>query len=592
MPQVQLGAGLSLAYPDSVAVVTQATAIGRTATTSGARRGRRQASTARDTAARDMSPLLKELRNQGFELAGEFSVTPKRGRRNQARSRRALPGIGDQMSTLTVDLAADEDAVVMTVDENDEIDWVFADGSTVSGKTLPRERRGRGARSRPAPARAAGEAGRVTFSIGGTAPAKQPTGRAGARRGLFGGILKGIAGWVFKFVRTKITGLLIHHLERNIKRGLVRVTSNIPSEWTILGERALLPPTNRTDGTPPRVLLLVHGTFSSTVGSFGGLAFSEPGLALLGAARAQYDHIVGWDHYTLSATPEANAMEIQDFLERMWPPGVTPPLIDVVAFSRGGLVFRTLLEQLLPGTRWTNQFQRVVFVASTLSGTKLAQKKNWKAFITIISNLAVAACRGVATVIPPAAVAAVWVETVARGVAVLVRFLATAALDSDAVPGLAAMDPDQKVIKALNRTVPPDALVDRYHAVTNDFEPNGPGAAEASDAMPSGLLLRMVDLVMDAQMGEGNDLVVHESSMRSVGAEQLPTDRTLRLPQNGRTMHTTSFRDAAVIGQLFAWLIDGAATVATTDALTGRRGSGRLRARHSVRAKRRLAPVN
>ncbi len=590
MPQLQLGSGLSLNFPDSVAATTLAAR--RTSAVPPSAPQRRRARAARENATRDMSPLLTELRNQGFELAGEFSLAPKRGRRNQAQSRRALPGIGDQRSTLTVDLAADEDAVVMTVDENDEIDWVFADGSTVSGKAPPRARSGRATRAKkPTPARAAGTAGRVTFSLGSATPTKPSTGRAGTRRGVFGAVLNGIAGWVFKFVRKKITGSLIHHLERNIKHGLVRITSDIPSEWSMLGQRALLPTTERAVATPPRVLLLVHGTFSSTVGSFGGLAFSEPGLAFLSAARSQYEQIFGWDHSTLSATPEDNAKEIRDFLDRMWPPGTTAPEIDVVAFSRGGLVFRTLLEQLLPGTRWTEQFRRVVFVASTLSGTKLAQKQNWKAFITILSNLAVAACRGVATLIPPAAVATVWVETVARGIAVLVRFLATAALDSDAVPGLAAMDPDQKVIKALNRTVPPDVLVDRYHAVTNDFEPNGPGAAEASDAMPSGLLLRMADLVMDAQMREANDLVVHESSMRSMGGSGLPDDRTLRLPQNGRTMHTTSFRDPAVIAQLSAWLIDGVTTIDTTDAQPGRRSGGKLRARHSQRATRRRTAI-
>lgn len=570
MPQRQLAPGLSVTHSTAVEVLEGTQQRSRSESTR--RRGTQRARRAAPPEA-DVTPLLRELERQGFHLVSEFTVAPRPTRTTTSGRRAAsLPGMSAP-TALNLDLADDEDAVVMTVDDSGELDWVFPDGTRVSPSArragragLKRAKRARGPRT-------------VTFTIPlTTAPRTRP--RQGGRRNPFRKLLKGVAGWVFKFVRQKVTGLLIRHLEKGVRKGLVRVTSNVPSEWSPLGEEFVLPTIEPAPGTPPRVLLLVHGTFSSTVGSFGGLAFTTPGLSLINALQRQYDHVIGWDHYTLSDTPAENAREILAALERAFPRGTPRPEIDAIAFSRGGLVLRTLLEREVPGTRWEAAFRRAVFVASTLSGTKLAQRAHWKHFITIISNLAVAACRGVATAIPPAAVAAVWVETVARGVAALVRFLATALIDEEAVPGLAAMDPDQKVVKEINAAAPGDKLLARYHAVTNDFEPNGPGAAEASEAMPSGLKLKLWDLVMDAQMREANDLVVHTRSMSTVANALLPAERTLALPQNGRTMHTTCFRDATVIAQLRAWLVDHEAAAAGGRA--SRRGiNRRLRARRA-----------
>lgn len=567
MPSRSLANGVVVHHAPSLELSAGTQALGaRRDADQRRRRGRRAAP--RPQPEQDLTPLLRELDRQGFQLVTDFTLAP-RPRRPGMRPRRAalLPGALEP-STVDVALADDEDAVVLTVDEFGELDWIFADGTRLGGTaahagetTARRDDARRGAARKAAGRRTRGgsaEPRTARFHITIDQPAPRVSGTT-RRRGGVGGVLRAVGGWLFKFVRRKVTGLLIKHLEQGVSAGLVRVDSAVPSAWSALGERFTLPTVTLAAGAAPRVLLLVHGTFSSTVGSFGGLGFTVPGVALLHALHEQYDHVLGWDHRTLSETPAQNATAILDALERAFPRGTPRPVIDVIAFSRGGLVTRTLLEQLVPGTRWDDAFKRVVFVASTLGGTLLAQRSQWRTLVTVMTNLAVAACRGVATALPAAAVAAVWVATVARGIAALVRFLASALLDQEAVPGLAAMDPQQRVVQALDRTAPPAKRVASYHAVSNDYEPGGAGAEDASEAMPSALTLKLWDLVMDAQMRQANDLVVHTASMHRVAGTALPSAQTLALPKNGRTMHTTCFRDPDIVARLRAWLIDGEA---------------------------------
>jgi hypothetical protein len=448
-----------------------------------------------------------------------------------------------------LELAANEDPVLLTIDANDEVDWVLPGGASVT-EGATRRARGRATASRPRSGPRT-----VTFDVPTTTTVRK-AGARGRRAGVLSRVATGVAGFAFKFVRAKVTKKLIEHLEKDVSPALVRVTADAPHTWASLGSGERLPAVSpRGPGDAPRVLLLVHGTFSSTVGSYGGLFLTTEGQSFLREVHGHYDHIIGWDHRTLSEEPEPNARAILAALDaQRWP---VAPVIDAIGYSRGGLVLRTLLERVIPGTPWEGRFQQALFVGSTLNGTKLAQEKNWKAFVKIYTNIAIAACRGVAIVVPPAAVASVWVGTVARGVSVLVRFLATATLDKGGVPGLASMDPDQAIVKAMNRTAPPATLSATYRAITNDYEP---GAAD-SDGIPPSFRNKLADLIMDAQMNEPNDLVVNQSSMSFVcGA--LPAAQVMVLPTNGRTIHTTYFQDPAVIAQLRTWLLGSGASPA------------------------------
>ena len=53
---------------------------------------------------------------------------------------------------------------------------------------------------------------------------------------------------------------------------------------------------------PLRIMLWVHGTFSSTAGAFGALTATSEGKALLAQARERYHAVIGFDHPTLSET--------------------------------------------------------------------------------------------------------------------------------------------------------------------------------------------------------------------------------------------------------------------------------------------------
>jgi hypothetical protein len=578
MPELSLGPGLTLVHPAGLVAERLGTLARRTPSP---RRKSVRDLRAREAPAEgtDLAVLVDALAGQGMELLGQFELKPGSAARGPRRTR-GLPGVENTPAEVHLDLAADEDAVVLTVADDDEVDWVLPSGESLSGPVRARRLRARGT------ARATGGRRTVTFRL---APAGRParrsrTGKRALGRSVAGVVARSLFGFVFRFARKKVTGLLIGHLEKGVSPGLVRVSSNLPTGWDALGEQGILPRATPTaaDGRP-RVLLLVHGTFSSTKGSYGGLCFSDEGLAFLNRAQATYDHVIGWDHRTLSEVPRANADQILACLERQaWP---KLPVIDAVGFSRGGLVLRTLLERAVPGTRFEGCFQQALFVGCTLNGTRLASADNWKHLVKIYTNIAIAACRGVGKLIPAAVVATVWVETIARGIAAIVKWLATELIDKGGIPGLAAMDPGQAVVKDLNGT-PPDAdLLSRYRAITNNYEP-GASAGDGPEILSPSLKERLVDLAVDTLLHEENDLVVNTSAMDVVGADHLPGLQVFTLGTNGRTIHTTYFRDPRVIAHLSHWLFGDAVPAAVAT-----RGIGTRRLRPRTTAVARGAPA-
>jgi len=79
----------------------------------------------------------------------------------------------------------------------------------------------------------------------------------------------------------------------------VHITDTDPSAWTRDGDQSVPIRSDRAT----RILLMVHGTFSSTLGSFGSLGGTSEGKAFLKAAFRDYDVVIGWDHRTLSVSP-------------------------------------------------------------------------------------------------------------------------------------------------------------------------------------------------------------------------------------------------------------------------------------------------
>jgi hypothetical protein len=492
-----------------------------------ATRGRRAAARSASAGARAAeagatpadAELLDALEGQGLRVADSLDLAPRAG------------ASGGEL-TFDVPLARDEEAVVL-LEQDGVYSWVFAADSRPAdsgSKGRPGRRAGRVARFRiPVDAPAGG-------------PGPQP-------RGFLGSVVGRIRTVVLKFVAKLAVSAGMAFLERNVREGLVHVGSSDTEGWRPVDTLADFAwPSDR----PPRILLLVHGTFSSTLGSFGALGATPYGQALLGRLLTHYDAVLGYDHRTLSDDPDANAREMLAALRTAaWDPAA-PPVIDAVAFSRGGLVLRSLLERVVPESDFRPEIGRAIFVGCTNSGTQLAEPEKWHALSDLYTNLAVAAGRAV-SLIPSARPVAGLVTELVRGLGALVKYLATHVVNDRAIPGLAAMEPDGEFVIVLNRLQPgqPAAADCRYYAITGEFEPRGSSGL----GFPAKLGLRLADGFMDRLMSEANDLVVHTASMAAVdlGEGDFVKERFAFHPDRG-VYHTVYFHEVETVATLARWL--------------------------------------
>jgi hypothetical protein len=370
------------------------------------------------------------------------------------------------------------------------------------------------------------------------------------QRGLFTDWVVGQAQvLVFKFAGRFLLGQGVAFLERKVHSGLVHMTGDDLSSWTEIADfsQLALPSDRRA-----RILLFIHGTFSSVRGGFAGLSATAWGRTFLQAARANYDAVVGFDHPTLSVDPLVNANALLKSLEaRSW---TQPVSIDAISHSRGGITLRSLTEYLLPATSLPVQVERAVFVAATNGGTELAEPKNWRTLIDVYTNLAAGTCRAIAA-FPQAAPLALLFSELFKGVGVLAKVLVSEAITDKAVPGLAAMEPTGPFIRELNRTQPgqPSAQNSRYYAVTSNFQAKL--ALEKPSELPRKLLLALADGGIDQLMGVANDLVVHTASMTEIdpGAGAFIKD-TLAFGENSVVYHTNYFLQPEVTKALTRWL--------------------------------------
>lgn len=450
---------------------------------------------------------------------------------------------GAPVARIKVPVQPDERVVVLLDDEG-EYRWIVAEEGEVPAT------RTRGSAVR-------GGARTATVSLALSVPSGAPP--QGSRgRGVIGGrIVRGAIAYVLRFVVKGALGLLVKRLEANLTEGLVRIDSADPATWKPVepGEVRI----GAAAGRVPRLLLLVHGTFSSTAGSFGALGGTEEGRAFLAAAVSHYDAVLGFDHRTLSVEPETNADAMLRALRAIRWPG--EPVIDVVAFSRGGLVARTFIEMLLPVSGWKAKPGPAVFVGCTNSGTQLANPDKWTRFADHYTTIALGALRlgGLALGAAPWSVVA---AGAIRGVGVLVKTLASVALEDAAIPGLAAMQPQGPVVTALNRTQNGQVTAEeaRWFAVTSDFEPEiaiGKGSAqELPRKLLRALAVRGADAFVDALYGEPNDMVVHVRSMTLVdGGSSAFFRGTCDFATNGEVYHTNYFAQPRTARSLATWLV-------------------------------------
>jgi hypothetical protein len=540
MPKILRPSGLTVSVPETLIISERATPGAP------AGRGRKlpRGPVPIDTtsgAGADTDALLAAIEQQEMRVVDRFEVqptlesTPASGQRRGGAE--AIPPV--QTMDLTVDLGADEDAVLL-VEQGGMFAWQLPEsttaiaagtaGATPTGRTITRGQPSR----------------RAQFRL--PLHSNQPAPGA-VRRGLVTDfVYDKVRVYALKFAARVFVGQAVKYLERNVHKGLVQMAALNPQEWKPVTAAQLRIPSDR----PARILLFVHGTFSSTSGSFGALCGTPWGQAFLSAAAAHYDAVIGFDHATLGDDPIGNASELLNALE---PLGAKfPPVIDAIAFSRGGLVLRSLIEHLLPNSPFKGRVHRAVFVACTNAGTKLANPDNWRTLLDIYTNASVAAFR-LLSVLPQMQVPAIVLKELVQSIGAFVKYVATNAATD--IPGLAAMQPEGDFVKCLNQIQPGQPLPAEslYYAVTCDFKPSLTGGDHVPKELPLRLVTALANGFIDQLMGAPNDLVVDTASMTSIDPDPGGFIKdTLAFGSTASVYHTCYFVRPEVVNACTRWL--------------------------------------
>ncbi|HNC08855.1 MAG TPA: hypothetical protein PLX14_09135, partial [Anaerolineales bacterium] len=485
------------------------------------------------------TPMASDMMTAAFggqemQLLDQVEIDPGDEARRDTRRKRS-----PQVIEFNLEVGQKEDAVVL-LEQDGMHSWQFP------GKDTSRQKR-----SHRGEYTDADFTRNIKFRIPLTShPAdKRPSGKRGLIEDF---VMDKIRAYIFKFAARVAVGQVMKYLERNVQRGLINMRNiEDAAKWELISDPASLKlPKNR----PARILLFVHGTFSSTIGGYGVLTATPWGREFLRAAYSNYDAVIGFDHATLSEDPLENATDLLHCLQAIrWP---VPPRFDVITHSRGGLVIRSLLEHLLPLDDFSPAFERVIFVAVTNGGTQLAKPDNWNTLIDMYTNISAAAFRLIG-MLPQAKGATVLLNEIVKGVGALVKYCAATAIDEREVPGLAAMEPNGKFILRLNeqQLKQPTIKNSYYCAITSDFKPDLTGDDIEPKELPARFLFWAANVFADQLMKEPNDLVVNTASMTHVDPRvgRYIKD-SLDFGTNPHVYHTNYFVQPDVIGALTRWL--------------------------------------
>ncbi|HWK82551.1 MAG TPA: CHAT domain-containing protein [Caldimonas sp.] len=301
------------------------------------------------------------------------------------------------------------------------------------------------------------------------------------------------------------------------------------------------------DGGP--LLVLVHGTFSDTPGTFSKLwTLHNPVVRQLFTRYA--DRVYGFDHPTLGTSPIGNAL----LLVRALPAGAR---LHLLTHSRGGLVAEILaracaggapddaalalfadapyaqlksdLRALVKEAQAKGlRVERVVRVACPARGTLLASKR-LDAYLSILSW-----CLELAS-IPVAPQLVDFLHEVARRRA-----------DPSELPGLEAMMPGSPVVEWLNGASEP--IPGDLRVVAGDLQGDSIGSWVKT-------------LLSDAFYWTDNDLVVQTRSMYG-GAPRAPAaaeaSASFLLDRGGKVSHFNYFSNDRTVGAIASALCDDA----------------------------------
>lgn len=522
MPSTVLPGGIRIDVPEGVQVFDRAADGRRRAT----RRGPGGAPAAVDS-------VEESLTNSGFEVTRAIDLDARNAPAPRA-GRRAGPA--QARVTVNVSLDATQQAALL-LEEDGFYSWQLP---VAVPQAAPLRRR-RGAVSGPFAPRTA------TFEVPlGGAPV-----RRGPRRSLMGKVVGKATVWVLKFAGPPALGLAVRYFEKDRRTGLVRFTKSDPSGWVVVDDPKKIPMPN---SQLPRVLLLVHGTFSSTKSGFGALSVNDFGRQFLDEAIKDYDLVLGFDHRTLSVDPAENATRLLEDLQKAF--GDRKPVIHVIAHSRGALVVRSLAEKLLPASGWGATIEKIILAGPTNKGTELAEPENWTELIDLYTNLVNVGANALKLAGPHTALAGEILADVLDAVGALVKTLASQIVNENKVPGLAAMEPDGPFVHQINLAQPGQPTSDElaFYVITSDFDVSLMDSIEAPGKFPPRLAKFLADGVVDQLMDVQNDLVVDVPSMSSIDLPESFIQGCYPYGTNGLVYHTNYFAQPEVIEQMKVWL--------------------------------------
>jgi CHAT domain len=233
-----------------------------------------------------------------------------------------------------------------------------------------------------------------------------------------------------------------------------------------------------------RSLLIVHGIFSTTHGTLA----SFPARVIEELSAHYQGRVIGFDHLTVSRSPEDNARYFLETLKRESPAGQFT--FDVLCHSRGGIVSRTLAErgkELAPDNNCT--FRKVFFVAVPNNGSVLGDPGHVVDMLDTFTNLL--------TWFPDGSI--LYSIEVLLAIVKLIAHTAERRL-----PGLAAMGTDGYIQHVLNKSQ--TAAPAHYMAAASDYAAD----PKAGNSLLTGALGdRLLDRVFTLEGRRvANDLVV------------------------------------------------------------------------------------
>jgi CHAT domain-containing protein len=309
---------------------------------------------------------------------------------------------------------------------------------------------------------------------------------------------------------------------------------------------ALDPQPRFAPGSEP-LLVFIHGTMSSTEGSFGGL-WSDRRDVRLRLAQRYRERCYAFEHKTFTESPISNALALVIAL----PEGAT---LHLVSHSRGGLIgelicrasriddqgatlpsFDELDFQLLAAQEAARKdlrelgevlkkkrlvVERFVRVACPARGTTMASRRLDR-YLSVLRM-------GLSPLIELD-----WVKDIAWFVAAVVK----ERTDPGVMPGLEAMMPESATVKMLNRK---DVIVDSdLRVIAGDYDGDG-------------VLGTVADWAFEGFFGSENDVVVNTPSMYG-GAARRTGNREESgwyfYAQGSQVYHFSYFKEPATAGQL------------------------------------------